>query len=187
MPRYFKLDPCNEMNPKLSNLPTHIQKKLVDFLLGTALIITTSSIFLVTNQRSTVAQSCTPFPVVGGEGNEVQKTVSVPGVPIPRTFGLKLNNNWNTDFAISPLRKYKQYVTNFRADSEGDYTIRVYLKYSDNTADEVYNQKLSLTPGKTLTIPGSPRTEEIPYQVNVFVGEPTSVGRTYTISVKGCN
>ena len=167
------------MTPRLN-----IQKKLVKLLLGIVLV-TTPSIFFVTNQRPTIAQACTPFPVIGGEGTEVQKKVSVPGIPGP--FGLKLNNNWNTDFAISPLRKYNQYVTNFRAESEGEYTIRVYLKYSDNTADEVYNQKLSLTPGQTLTIPGSPRTDEIPYQVNIFVGEPSSVGKSYTISVKGCN
>lgn len=153
-------------------------------LLGTAMLAI-SSLFLPVHVQPTIAQSCTPFPVVGGEGTEVKKTVSVPGIPGP--FGLQINNNWNTDFAISPLKKYRRYIIKFTAESEGEYTIRVYLKYSDNTADEVYNQKNSLTPGQSLNITGSPRTEEIPYQVNVFVGEVESVGKSYIISVDGCS
>jgi hypothetical protein len=85
------------------------------------------------------------------------------------------------------LAKVLQYLTTFIAQSQGEYTIRVYLKYSDNTNDEVYNQKVMLTPGEELSITGKPQNNKTPYQVNVFVGEPASTGLSYKISVKGCN
>jgi hypothetical protein len=136
------------------------------------------------NVNPSYAETCTAFPLIGAEGTEVTKTVSQPGIPGP--FGLKINNNWNTDFSVVPLKAYKRYIINFKSDSEGEFHIRGYLKYNDNTADNIYDQQQSFTTGETLQIKGTSRNDTIPYQINVFVGEPIAIGKTYTISVQGC-
>ena len=69
---------------------------------------------------------------------------------------------------------------------EGEYKVRAYLKYNDDTADEIYNQTTSFTPGKVIEIKGVPQGDNIPVQVNLFVGDPVSMGKTYTVSAKGC-
>ena len=61
-----------------------------------------------------------------------------------------INNNWNADFAIIPLKQYGHYLIDFIAKNEGDYRIRGYLKYNDNRADKIYNEQLALTPGQRL-------------------------------------
>lgn len=97
-----------------------------------------------------------------------------------------VNNNWNTDFSIIPLKKYDQYVIKFTPQSEGTYKVRAYLKYNDNTAQEIYNKESSFPPGETLEITGQTPEDQIPYQMNIFVGDPVSIGKTYTISAMGC-
>ncbi len=137
------------------------------------------------------AETCTAFPVVGGQQEdetEVTKTVSQPGVSIP-VFGpasVGVNNNWNTDFSIIPLKQYKEYIVTFTPKSEGEYKVRAYLKYNDNTADEIYNEQKSYTVGQVIEIQGVPKENNIPIQVNLFVGDPISIAKTYTVSVKGC-
>jgi len=105
------------------------------------------------------------------------------------TFGM-VDTNCDpnkVDFAIPSNATYHHYVSNFTANDAGTYSIRMYLKYSDGTADEVYNQKPDLSKGQVLTIKGSPRVGSQPYQVNVFVGDLDSVGKNYTLSVAGCH
>lgn len=138
--------------------------------------------------KPSYAETCTSFPVIGGEETEVLKTVSQPSVPIPirGPFGVNLNNNWNTDFSIIPLKKYKRYIITFTPKDEGEYRVRGYLKYNDETADEIYNQTTSFTPEKVVEIQGIPQGDNIPVQVNLFVGDPVSMGKTYTVSAKGC-
>ena len=86
-------------------------KKLIH-LLGASLV--TSLNLLAFNIEQSYAETCTSFPVIGGEQNEtkVTKTVSQPSLPIPVPApiplpGVEVNNNWNTDFSIMPLRQYK--------------------------------------------------------------------------------
>lgn len=149
-------------------------------------ILGISLLFLAT--EPSYAENCPSFPVIGGEETEVLKTVSQPSLPIPirGPFGVNLNNNWNTDFSIIPLKKYQQYIITFTPKDQGEYRVRAYLKYNDDTADEIYNETTSFTPGKVVEIKGVPQGDNIPVQVNLFVGDPVSMGKTYTVSAKGC-
>lgn len=132
------------------------------------------------------AQSCTPLLAVGGEPGQtvVQKTVSAPKIPIGLA-NLK-RDNWNTDFAVRSNVKYRRFVATLIPQTDGTYSIRMYLKYSDGTADQVYNQKPNLVSGKPLVMSGKPRTNQQPYQVNIFVGDAESIAKSYKISVKAC-
>ncbi|HAC62583.1 MAG TPA: hypothetical protein DCF68_03365 [Cyanothece sp. UBA12306] len=143
---------------------------------------------LLFNSQSTMAKSCKSFPVLGGEGNEVTKTVNQPSVPIPLPgpASAGLNNNWNTDFPVIPLKKYNEYIIKFTPKSEGTYRVRAYLKYNDGTAKEIYNKETSFPVGKTIEIKGKTGEEQIPYQLNIFVGDTVSFGKVYTISAMGC-
>ena len=136
-------------------------------------------------------QTCTAFPVVGGQEEnetEVTKTVSQPSfhIPLPGPASAGVNNNWNTDFSIIPLKAYNKYIVTFTPKSDGDYKVRAYLKYNDNTADEIYNEQKSYTAGQPIVIEGVPKADNLPIQVNLFVGDPISITKTYTVSVKGC-
>lgn len=158
-------------------------------LLGIGLI--TSTNLLVFDPQPSHAQTCTIFPVIGGEKEnetEVTKTVSQPGLSLPviGPASVGVNNNWNTDFSIIPLKSYKEYIITFIPKNEGEYKVRGYLKYNDNTSDEIYNENKTFTPGEPIEIKGVPQGDNIPIQVNLFVGDPVSMGKTYTVSVKGC-
>jgi hypothetical protein len=128
------------------------------------------------------APVCTPLKVVEGTGTTVVKKISAPGVPLP--YGLKKNDNWNTDFLVtSPATTY---VADIVAENLGNYRISMYLKYPDNTADKVFDQDVSLQNNQKYTVRGSRRTNMSPYQVNLFVGGVPVVGNSYTATVYGC-
>ncbi|MGB5772918.1 MAG: hypothetical protein WBM32_24065 [Crocosphaera sp.] len=154
--------------------------------IGISLLISANLIPLTIKQS--YAETCTTFPVIGGEETEVTKTVSQPSFPIPirGPFGVDVNNNWNTDFSVIPLKKYKQYVIIFTPKTEGEYKVRGYLKYNDNTSDEIYNENNSYSEGQVVEIKGVPQGDNIPVQVNLFVGDPVSIGKIYTVSAQGC-
>lgn len=164
---------------------SRLSKMKKSLFFGTIFLIS-SAITLAPSNLSFSAETCTSLQAVGGEVGQtvVKKTVSVPRVPI-RIAGLK-RDNWNTDFAVKSNVKYKQYIATLIPQTDGTYSIRMYLKYSDGTADEVYNNKPNLTSGKPLVMSGKPRTNEQPYQINIFVGDIESVGKSYKISVKAC-
>lgn len=103
-----------------------------------------------------------------------------------RRASVAFRSNWNTDFAVEPTASYNGYVSTIIASDGGKYTIKINLKYSDETADEVYNNTVSLTPGKPFNITATPKRKEAPYQVNVSVGELNAVGKTYQLSASGC-
>ena len=132
------------------------------------------------------SQSCTPLSLVGGEGTEVKKTVSVPTVPGP--FGLRITrNNWNTDWIVPSAQNLNNFVATILSEEGGVFDIRMYLKYSNATADNFYNAKgVRLNAGEPLEIRATSRTDEQPYQVNLFVGEVDNIGKSYTASVVGC-
>ncbi len=132
------------------------------------------------------AQTCTPISVVGGQGNEVTKTVAQPTIPGP--LGINITrNNWNTDWAVPGNANFRRFVATITSNDRGPFDIKMYLKYSDQTADEFFNQQgVELTPGTPLKIEAAPRPEDSPYQVNLFVNGIASLGRTYTASVVGC-
>jgi hypothetical protein len=131
-------------------------------------------------------ETCVPIPVVGGVGNQVTKTVSQPTIQGP--FGVTITrNNWNTDWAIPGDVKFRHFVITIVPQETGEYTIQVYLKYSDQTSGQFYNSEgVSLPGGKPIIIKAEPRPEDAPYQVNVLVDGLAALGKTYTASVVGC-
>ncbi len=169
-----------------------VLRKKVTRLLGISLL--TGVNLLPFNIQPGYAETCTAFPVVGGQEEdemEVTKTVSQPSLPIPVPGpiplpGVGVNNNWNTDFSIIPLKAYNKYIVTFTPKSDGEYKVRAYLKYNDDTADEIYNEQKTYTAGQPIVIEGVPKADNIPIQVNLFVGDPISTAKTYTVSVKGC-
>ena len=152
--------------------------------LGATLAI--SAAIVLTNNPSVSGQTCTALQAVGGEPGQtvVQKTGSPPSIPVG-IASLK-RDNWNTDFAIPSKVEYRRYVATLTPETDGTYSIKMYLKYSDGTADEAYNNKPNLSGGKPLVMSGNPRTNEQPYQVNVFVGDAESIGKSYRVSVVAC-
>jgi hypothetical protein len=144
------------------------------------------SAILLSVQLPTQAQTCTPLSLVGGQGSEVTKTVSGPTIPGP--FGIKVKrNNWNTDWAVPGGRKFKSFVATIVSEDGGSFDIRMFLKYSDQTAGEFFNQNgTQLEPGKPLKIEATPRPEDNPFQVNIFVNGLSAIGQTYRASVVGC-
>ncbi|MGL5032516.1 MAG: hypothetical protein ACRC6M_01785, partial [Microcystaceae cyanobacterium] len=145
------------------------------------------ALLLEIKQPAIAATKCSPLMAVGGEKGQtvVNKRATAPSIPIGLA-GLK-RDNWNTDFAVKNGIDYKQFITTFIPKTDGTYSIRVYLKYSDGTADEIYNEKPNLSSAKPLIIKGTPRQDEQPYQVNIFVGDAESLGKSYQISVKACS
>lgn len=132
------------------------------------------------------AQSCNPLPLVGGEGSEVSKKVSQPNVPGP--FGVQIaGNNWNTDWAIPGNKRYKRFVVTVTSEEGTALDLKMYLKYSDQTSDEFYNQKeIQINNGKPLKVEAKSRSGDVPYQVNLFVGGVNQIGKSYKASVVGC-
>ncbi|MGL5806969.1 MAG: hypothetical protein ACRC2R_09105 [Xenococcaceae cyanobacterium] len=153
----------------------------IKFLGSLALVLT--SIFLPSLfnlQDKTLAQSCSPLAVVDGKGTEVEKSVSPPSTGIT-------GSNWNTDFSVSGQIKFQSYVVNIVPKKTGNYDVKTYLKYSNNTSDQIYNKtNIKLTAGEPLQIVAKSRQEKIPYQVNVLVGGLEAIGNSYTVSVQGC-
>ncbi|MBD2099474.1 hypothetical protein H6F94_00990 [Leptolyngbya sp. FACHB-261] len=127
------------------------------------------------------AQACTALAVVGGRGTQVRKTVSPAGT-------LVTGNNWNTDFAVPNGNRFRRYTVTILPENDGQYNIQMYLKYSNDTSDQFYNQNnVRLTRGRRFYVSGQPRdNSNQPYQVNVYVGGTVALGNTYTASVVGC-
>jgi hypothetical protein len=136
------------------------------------------------------AETCTPIPLVGGSGNSVTKTVSPPTIPAGPLGMLGVDvirNNWNTDWAVPGDVKFRRFIVTINSNDSGPFDIRMYLKYSDQTAGEFFNnQKVEFQPDQPLKIVAEPRPEDEPYQVNLFVNGLESIGKTYTASLVGC-
>jgi hypothetical protein len=136
------------------------------------------------------AETCVPIPVLGGEGNKVTKTVSPPTIPAGPLGMLGVDvtrNNWNTDWAVPGDASFRRYIVTVTSSDEGPFEIRMYLKYSDQTADEFFNDQAFRFQGdKPLEITAQPIPNDEPYQVNLFVNGVESIGKTYTASVVGC-
>ncbi|MFN5514767.1 MAG: hypothetical protein ACK5CA_08455 [Cyanobacteriota bacterium] len=144
------------------------------------------SAILLMVQLPTQAETCAPLSLLGGQGSEVTKTVSGPTIPAP--FGIKIKrNNWNTDWAVPGGRKFKKFVATIVSEDGGSFDIRMFLKYSDQTNEEFFNQNSQrLEPGQPLNIEAAPRPEDNPFLVNVFVNGLPAIGQTYRASVVAC-
>jgi hypothetical protein len=135
---------------------------------------------LLTSKPAIAQRNCTPLEVVGSFETTIEKTVSLPSTGITQS-------NWNTDFIVSDDYDADRYYVRIVAEDAGDYDIEVYLKYPDETADEIFNEEaVELGAGESIVIPATPRVSQDPYQVNVEVGGITALDHTYWVSVRGC-
>jgi hypothetical protein len=154
-------------------------------------------VFLIALSGSTFpvqakTETCIPIPLVGGQGNQVIKTVSPPTIPAGPLGMLGVNitsNNWNTDWAV-PLgdgKPFRRFVVTLLSNDGGPFETRMYLKYGDQTSDEFFNQKsLQLPNDKPLKVEAIPRANNQPYQVNIFVAGIDALGKSYSATVVGC-
>ncbi|MBE9202921.1 hypothetical protein IQ218_04965 [Synechocystis salina LEGE 06099] len=135
-------------------------------------------------------ETCVPIPLVGGQGNTVTKTVAVPTIPAGPLGMLGVNitrNNWNTDWAVPGGTVFKKFVMTVTSAESNPFDIRMFLKYSDQTAAELFNQQgFVFKPNTPLEIVGNATPEDQPYQVNLFVNGLDSLGKTYTATLVGC-
>ncbi|MBC8122120.1 MAG: hypothetical protein H7Y22_09810 [Gemmatimonadaceae bacterium] len=127
------------------------------------------------------AATCTPLEPLGSKVTAVKKSISPPGTFVT-------DNNWNTDFAVPGNARFERFVTTIKPDSDGQYDIRVVLKYSDGSSDIAFEQTgKSLGKGKAFEVSGKPANlEKQPFQINASVGGPVSTGKSYTLSTVGC-
>lgn len=126
------------------------------------------------------AETCTPLPVVDGRGTQVSKTVSPPG-----TF--LTDNNWNTDFVVPQGSYYSRYVAEVTPKGAGDFSMKMFLKYRNDTADRVYDRSaVTLDRSETAYLDGTARQGSQPYQVNLLIGGIEATGESYSATVLGC-
>ncbi|WRH66865.1 MAG: hypothetical protein RSE13_25780 [Planktothrix sp. GU0601_MAG3] len=134
------------------------------------------------------AQTCTSLAVVKGDGTSVTKQVSAPNLgTIPR-IPVGYRGNWDTDFVVPNNATFTEYIATIQSLSNdpGIFKIKMYLKYPDDTADQVFEGDIPLDQNQSQQISGTPRSDSQPYQVNVNVGGVKVLGYSYTLSVQGC-
>lgn len=131
---------------------------------------------------------CTPLRVVGGEGTEVTKSTSAPGIPIPLPIGgISTRSNWNTDWVVPSNQSFRRFIVTIMPRGNSKYNIAMYLKYADDTVDKFYDHgSIDLTKDHPLTVSDEPRAGMQPYQVNVRVGGLNSLGVNYSAAVAAC-
>lgn len=136
---------------------------------------------------------CEALPLVNGEGSEVTKRTSPPSftIPIPLPGPIpdpRVQSNWNTDWYIPNAQDFNHYRVVIMPRSSGRYSIQMFFKYPDDTADEFYeDQEIRLTANEPLIIEAEPRPDLPPYQINANIGGLLSIGVRYTIVVAGCS
>ncbi len=129
-----------------------------------------------------------PLPLVGGEGSEVEKTPQNPPLPLPGPIpGLRLRDNFNTDWEIPGGTTYEQFIVVVVPEESDDYDIEISLKYGDDTSDRLYNESaVDLVQGEPVVLTVDPREALHPYQVNVRIGD-ESIGNRYRATAIGCS
>lgn len=136
---------------------------------------------LTTASLPAIAQpDCQLLSVLGSGDTAVRKSVSPPA-----TFFSK--NNWNTDFLVPQGEFFSSFIAEIKPENSGEYTVKMFLKYGNDTADKVYDRKaVPLENGEPLLITGNVRSGEQPYQINLLVGGIQASGDPYTATVQGC-
>lgn len=135
-------------------------------------------------QTQLAQTQCVPLQVVGSDQTEVTKTVtSVAANLLPGA-----RTNWDTDWAVPGGQPFSQFRATIVSEAGGaGLDIDMYLKYSDQTAERVYQaQGTALAANTPLVITGAPQAGDEPYQINLRIGGVEADGITYTAGVVGC-
>jgi hypothetical protein len=135
-----------------------------------------------------IAETCIPLKVIGGEGALQRKEVSVPSVPfVPFVPFVRINNNWNTDFAVPGGKVFNHYVATITPEGNVTYGMEMNLKYSDRDVDNFFNKTIDIKKGQQFKILATSRPDNAPYEVNVLVGGvENATGTYYTLLVEAC-
>ena len=141
---------------------------------------------VVAGAPTQAAPMCTFLQPIGGNGATpiVSKQVG-RGKLLGRT-------NWNTDFIVDrPYDSYKFFFTANSSSGSAQYPVTGYLKFSDGTNLQVFNEIMSppIGTGRMFgpfpAIPGKQTS-----QTNFKIGasdDPGALGFSYRISVQGCS
>jgi len=99
--------------------------------------------------------------------------------------------NWNTDFIVDrPYRTYKFFFTANSSDPSAKYPVSGFMKFTDGTSLQVFNETISppIGTGREYgpfpAVPGKQAS-----QMNFKIGassDPGALGFSYRISVQGC-
>ena len=99
--------------------------------------------------------------------------------------------NWNTDFIVDrPYRTYKFFFTANSSDPSAKYPVSGFMKFTDDTSLQVFNETISppIGTGREYgpfpAVPGKQAS-----QMNFKIGassDPGALGFSYRISVQGC-
>lgn len=134
---------------------------------------------------SIAAPTCNFLAPIGGSG--------VSPIITKRVGAGKLigHTNWNTDFIVDrPYRSYKFFFTANSADPAAKYPVTGFMKFTDGTSLQVFNEQINppIGTGKMYgpfpAVPGKQAS-----QMNFKVGassDPGALGFSYRISVQGC-
>lgn len=134
--------------------------------------------------------NCQPLPLVGGDGSEITKSASIPGVRIPLPGpapSVGLRNNWNTDWFVPSGRLFKKYRVTFMPHDNSEYSLNATLKYPDESIDQFYREQgRQFTANKPVILETTPRSDLQPFQVNTNIGGLQAIGARYTVAAAGC-
>jgi hypothetical protein len=128
-----------------------------------------------------LAQRCTALKVVGSGFSGANKSISAPST-------LVTSNNWNTDFIVPSGVRYKRYTAKVLTDTNGQYDLKMVLKYNDGSSKVAFEQPARAMGVKdSFSMSGKPKSSNNqPYQINVLTGGTAATGKVVTVKVNAC-
>jgi len=154
--------------------------------LALASLTAAAAVVLVLQGQAQAAPICSFLAPIGGNGTSAIVTKRVgAGALIGQT-------NWNTDFIVDrPYRSYKFFFTANSADAAAKYPVTGFMKFSDGSNLQVFNELINPPIGTGKMYGPFPAVAgKQASQMNFKVGaskDPGALGFSYRISVQGCS